>query len=388
MKRDPNKVIGEVFGSYRVTRCIGEGGMGTVYEAEHMHIGRKAALKVLLPAWSSNQQIVTRFFNEARSSAMAKHPGIVEIFDCGFTAEGKAYLVMELLEGQPLSQILAGNQTLSVSRMASLSRQIASALYAAHNQGIIHRDLKPDNIFVIPDAHAPGGERVKILDFGVAKLAKAKGVNTFVGVMIGTPLYMSPEQCQSSGQVDARSDIYSVGCIMFEMLCGRPPFEHEDPIEVASMQVRAAPPRPSSLRPDIPVNVESLLLRILAKDREARPQSMHDLRAELDVVWELVQPREGQAGERRLPTSAPGVPVLAVPSVLGPAAGEAPQRAVTELSVVGLLPVSDAAADAELEQPPAGWFERSVSGWRLRLATTVLILAVASLVGYLLFGSN
>jgi len=379
-------MISEVLGKYRVTRKIGEGGMGTVYEAEHVEIGKKVALKVLLPTWSSNRQVVTRFFNEARSSALANHPGIVEIFDCGFSTKGRAFLVMELLEGQPLSAILSAEGTLSVRRMTALSRQMASALAAAHSEGIIHRDLKPDNVFVLPDPHAPTGERVKILDFGVAKLAKAQGVNTFVGVMIGTPMYMSPEQCQSSVGVDSRSDVYSVGCIMYEMLCGQPPFVDDDPIHVASLQVREPLPPPRKFRPDIPANVEGLLTRVLHKDREARPQSMHDLRAELDVVWELLPTNELTSGAEFSPSSSgsggPGVPVVAMPGVLGPAADELPFRASKELSVAGPMPTMPASSAPVADDRP------STAGWRIRLLTSAIVLVVAGAIAVAFLGTE
>ena len=154
-------MIGQVYGSYRLTRSIGEGGVGAVYEAEHIEFGRKAAVKVLLPTWSRNEVVVKRFMNEARASAMANHPGIVEVFDCNKAENGRAYLVMELLDGEPLSKTLERESTLPIRRMTSIARQIASALAAAHAKGVIHRDLKPDNIFLIPDGNAQTGERIK-----------------------------------------------------------------------------------------------------------------------------------------------------------------------------------------------------------------------------------
>lgn len=277
---------GHIFGSYRVTDKLGVGSSGVVYEAEHTHIGRKAAIKVLLPEWTSNSALVERFFNEARSSARVKHTGIVEIFDCGFTDDGQAFLVMELLSGEPLHVLLAREGQLPVRRATDLVRQLAGALAAAHAQGIIHRDLKPDNVFVVPDRHAQTREIVKVLDFGVAKLA-GDTPETIHG-LLGTPLYMPPEQVAASSVVDARSDIYALGCMLFEMLCGRPPFVHDNPQTVATMQVREQPPRARQLRPDVPFNVDSLIARMLNKNPADRPQSMADLRAELDVAWSLL----------------------------------------------------------------------------------------------------
>lgn len=260
-----------------------------VYEAEHVHVGRKAAVKVLMPQWTGDPGLVQRFFNEARSSAMAKHPGIVEIFDCGTTDEGEVYLVMELLNGEPMHILLQREGALPVARALDLTRQMAAALAAAHANGIIHRDLKPDNIFVVPDRRAQTKESIKVLDFGVAKLATA--AEPTMGV-IGTPLYMPPEQYAASADVDARSDVYALGCIAFEMLCGRPPFVHDDPHTVANMHVHDPPPRVRDLRPDVPFNVDGLIARALAKNPDERPQSMHDLRAELDVAWSLLESHE------------------------------------------------------------------------------------------------
>src|SRR5689334_4401433 len=185
---------GSVIGQYRVTGVLGEGGMGVVYAAEHTLLGRPAALKLLLPELSSKQDIVQRFFNEARAATAIRHPGIVEIYDFGWTNEGAAYIVMELLQGETLRARRARGP-MPWSAALAITRQIAGALGAAHAKGIVHRDLKPDNIFLVPDPEVPGGERIKLLDFGIAKLAgQAVGQHmTRTGAVIGTPTYMAPE---------------------------------------------------------------------------------------------------------------------------------------------------------------------------------------------------
>src|SRR5688572_7543018 len=181
----------ETVGSYKILRPIGQGGMGFVYLAEHVLIGRKAAIKLLHPELSSNQEIVGRFFNEARSTALIKHPGIVEIFDFGYHPSGAAFIVMEFLEGTTLASRIRRPPRPLVDETLVIARQIATALGAAHRQGIVHRDVKPDNIFLLPDSNAIGGVRVKVLDFGIAKLAgdlmPANGMHTRTGLLLGTP---------------------------------------------------------------------------------------------------------------------------------------------------------------------------------------------------------
>ncbi len=183
-------MVGRDIGNYRVTGVIGEGGMGTVYSAEHKAIGRKAAIKVLLPEMSASRSIVQRFFNEARATTSIRHPGIVDVFDYGQLEDGRAYIAMEQLEGENLAACLRRTGQLALGHIVAIGRQAASALAAAHEKGIVHRDLKPDNIFLVPDADLPGGVRVKILDFGIAKLATRgdAGLKTRTGAMMGTPV--------------------------------------------------------------------------------------------------------------------------------------------------------------------------------------------------------
>src|SRR4051794_15308258 len=187
---------GDTVGSYAIVRKLGAGGMGEVYLAEHMHIARKAAIKVLLPELSSRQELVARLFNEARATARIRHPGIVEVLDCGVHPNGQAFIVMELLEGDGLGGWLRQRGKLAGEPgvAASLIGQIASALGAAHDQEIIHRDLKPDNVFVVSPGPPPV---IKVLDFGVAKVAsdgRPGSHQTAGGALLGTPIYMSPEQ--------------------------------------------------------------------------------------------------------------------------------------------------------------------------------------------------
>src|SRR5262245_24942497 len=276
-------MIGEVFGSYRIVRKIGEGGMGAVYLGEHTLIGRQAAIKVLLREMSHRQELVQRFFNEARAATAVKHPGIVEIYDFGYHADGSAYIVMEYLEGETLATRLRRPGTMPELRAAALCKQVAGALGAAHAKGIVHRDLKPDNVFIVRDADVAAGERTKIVDFGIAMAntgEQGSGM-TRTGMVMGTPAYMSPEQSKGAGQVDHRTDIYALGCILFEMLTGRAPFIGEGTGEVMAAHIYAAPPPPSSIKPVSP-QLEQVIMRSLAKAAEHRYQSADEFIAALN----------------------------------------------------------------------------------------------------------
>jgi eukaryotic-like serine/threonine-protein kinase len=296
-------MLGATVGSYRITGRIGEGGMGVVYVAEHSLLGRTAAIKVLHPELSHQAEIVERFFNEARSASAIRHAGIVEIFDFGYAQDDSAYIVMEHLEGESLRDRLDNAITLDPARAAGIARQIASALQAAHDQEIIHRDLKPDNIFLVPDPEVLGGERAKILDFGIAKLAAGKGgsFRTQTGQLFGTPAYMAPEQCRGAGRVDSRADLYAVGCILYEMICGRPPFIGEGGGEVLAAQIYEEAERPRELAPHLPEPLEAVILRLLEKDPAAR----YDSATELAKALRKIVGASGHISSQPTPTPTP-----------------------------------------------------------------------------------
>jgi eukaryotic-like serine/threonine-protein kinase len=278
-------LLGTSIGNYTVTALIGQGGMGAVYLAEHAMLGRRAAVKVLLPELSTNHEIVARFFNEARALTALRHPSIVEILDFGYLPDTSAYIIMEYLEGESLAARCHRLQKLEPRRALTLTRQIAGALLAAHERSIVHRDLKPDNIFLVPDPEIPGGERIKVLDFGIAKLATpGDHSRTQTGSVLGTPTYMSPEQCRGAGSVDSRADFYALGCVLYETLCGRPPFISAGIGDLIAHHLYFAPPTPRSLDPTIPETVEQLVLALLQKDPAARPQTARDLIEAIDRV--------------------------------------------------------------------------------------------------------
>jgi serine/threonine-protein kinase len=258
--------------------------MGAVWLAEHAMLGRRAAIKVLHPSFANRPDIVARFFNEARAATAIADPGIVQIFDFGQHGE-IAYIVMELLDGESLEHRLRRERALRTDHAVRLARQIASSLGAAHSRGIVHRDLKPDNIFLVPDPEVGGGERTKILDFGIAKLAgEEAGLKTQTSALMGTPMYMSPEQCRGAGGVDQRSDIYSLGCILFQLIAGRTVFQAEGAGELLIAHVTTEAPRLSTYVPSIPRELDALIARCLAKDPAQRPASGRELAALLATI--------------------------------------------------------------------------------------------------------
>jgi eukaryotic-like serine/threonine-protein kinase len=256
-------------GRYRIERLISRGGMGAVFEATQLGLDRAVAVKALLPALSRDEKMKERFRREARSAASLRHPNIIQIYDYGISEHGP-YIVMELARGKSLRQLL-GQEALSIELAVDLTAQICSALDAAHSAQIIHRDLKPDNIMV--EEQSDGRIIAKVLDFGIAKMRESQseedGVNLTGANIIGSPAYMSPEQ--SLGEtLDARSDLYSLGVVLYEMLTRTTPFGKAPPATLMMRQVNTPPPRLTETRPEISEAVESVVMMALAKDREGR----------------------------------------------------------------------------------------------------------------------
>lgn len=270
-------------GKYRIDAVLGEGGMGTVYRATRLLIGDTVALKILHSDTMRDPSAIERFRREAQAAARLKHPNVVAIHDFGVGADDTVYLVMEFADGEDLRALIDRFGRLSPAVASELMDQLCSALDEAHQRNIVHRDLKPENILI---RSSPGGYRIKILDFGIAKLrdlSTTSGGLTQAGTVVGTPFYMSPEQCRGR-EVDPRSDIYALGVILYEMLTGSVPFEAKHSAEVVAQHVSELPTPPTMRNPAIPPAVEAVVLRALQKRPEARQQSAGEFAKELSTA--------------------------------------------------------------------------------------------------------
>jgi serine/threonine protein kinase len=274
--------IGQTIGNYKIMAKLGEGGMGLVYLAEHPLIGRKVALKAIHPELSRNAEVVSRFMTEAKSVNQIGNEHIVDVSDFGNTPEGEFYFIMEFLQGESLADRLRRERLLPAARALQIASQVADALAASHAHGIIHRDLKPENIFLINRGQTT--DFVKVLDFGLAKLTQGEekvSHKTRTGSVMGTPYYMSPEQCEGKANIDHRADVYSLGVILFEMMTGRVPFGGEGYGEIIVKHLTTPAPAPRDINPAITPEQQAVILRALQKSRDARYASMMEFNAAL-----------------------------------------------------------------------------------------------------------
>jgi len=298
-------LIGETLaGKYRVEQRLSVGGMGAVYRGTHVLMGKTVAIKVLRPSLAADEKIVARFSREARAASKISHPHALSVTDFGEDEGGIVFLVMEFLDGHTLKEVIRQDGPLPLSRAVEIMRQVGSALDAAHAEGVVHRDLKSDNIMLI---NASGADYAKVLDFGIAKIQEPSGADdglTSPDLIIGTPQYMSPEQCSQSDKIDSRSDIYSLGVILFEMLVGHVPFLGESPTVIMLKHLQEPPPSVLVERSDLPAGVGTVVEKALANRREDRYQSAGQLVEDLIIAegTGLVQPELGN--QPRVPTAA------------------------------------------------------------------------------------
>ena len=263
-------------GTYQIVRRIGSGGMGEVYEATHARLAHRYAVKFLHPGLRDHPEALPRFMREAQVTSRLRHPGIVSVVDFNTLPGGIAYLVMEYLEGEPLGKLLSRTGPLPLPRIVDITDQLSSALTAAHLEGVVHRDMHPQNVFVVP-ASSGQGDRVKILDFGISKIASLSQKLTGAAAVLGTPQYMSPEQAEGkSDELDAATDQFSLGTIVYEMLTGRPAFDGTTLASIAYQIVHANAPSIQDFRPELPAELDKVIARALAKDKKTRFPSVSE----------------------------------------------------------------------------------------------------------------
>jgi eukaryotic-like serine/threonine-protein kinase len=282
-----DSLVGTVLeAKYEITRKIGQGGMGAVYEATHKLIGKRVAVKVLLDKYAQKDQIVARLQQEARLASSIGHSNIIDITDIGQTADGRMFVVMEFLDGESLGALIARTGRLEQQRALRIARQIASALGAAHKKGIVHRDVKPENVFLLT---RNGEEFVKVVDFGISKsLRPEDGTDsprlTQTGMVLGTPLYMSPEQARGDEHLDHRIDIYALGVILYEMVTGEVPYRGTNYLNILSQVLADDPIPPSQVNEDVGPDLEAVIEKALEKDRDHRYLTMEELAADLEAL--------------------------------------------------------------------------------------------------------
>jgi beta-lactam-binding protein with PASTA domain/predicted Ser/Thr protein kinase len=353
-------LIGTVFdGRYRIVRKLGAGGMADVYLAEDQELGRRVAIKILNDRHAADDSFIERFRREAKNAAGLSHPNIVSIYDRG-EAEGTYYIAMEFLDGRSLKELIVSRGPAPIKTAVEYARQILAAIGSAHRHGIIHRDIKPHNVLVGPEG------RLKVTDFGIARSGASQ--MTEVGSIIGTAQYLSPEQARGA-PVDQTSDLYSVGVVLYELLTGQVPFTGDTPLEIAMKHLSEPPRPPSELRPEVPHDLDLVVLRALAKDPSDRYGSAEEMDADLDRVLQGLPVGDETATAATAVLAGAGAIAAAPTSVISRPQRTGPQRPAPPGST-----------------PPAGYYgyegpprrRRPVWPWVL----AVLLLAAAGVAAW------
>ena len=334
-------LVGSVIADrYHIISKLGEGGMGQVYLAEHVRMGRKSAVKVMNPAMIHDADAISRFNREAANASRISHPNVASIYDFGETTDGIIYLAMEFVEGEPLTNLIERQGALPAARAAHIVRQAGDALTAAHDLGIVHRDLKPDNIMIAKDRD--GGDCVKVVDFGIAKAANSDAQKvTRTGLIVGTPEYMSPEQL-AGDSLDGRSDIYSIGLVAFNMLTGRLPFPSETVQESMIMRLTDRPRTLTEMKPDIswPPPLQAVLDRALARDARDRYASAAEFGRDLSNAIEQMPQTVETDARTSIMAAVPATRVSPAPTKLSAAVRPSSQKRANRPLMIGVSTVA------------------------------------------------
>lgn len=378
---------------YLIVELIKRGGMGAVYRGKHVLMDKTVAIKVLRPSLAGDDTIVARFSREAKAASRISHPHAVSVTDFGEAENGVVFLVMEYLDGRTLKDIIRSDGPMTLGRAVEITRQVSGALDAAHHQGVVHRDLKSDNIML---SQTNGGDWAKVLDFGIAKIQQAEGARdhdiTAPNLVIGTPQYMSPEQCSQTGPIDARSDVYSLGVIIYEMLAGRVPFTGESPTVIMMKQVQDRPPSILETRPDLPASMDSLVERALAKQPIDRFQTAGELFEALTLAAAETGADVGVAVPPVADT-VPDLPVATTENDFDEVTVVKPRDEVTEVRSDGLPPYLQPAQPRQ-PGPPGGNQGQAESAlanfspWRVMIPAAIVLVAVFGLVFILTRGTG
>jgi serine/threonine-protein kinase len=349
LEKDPDLLVGTTLaGKYRIDARLNEGGMGTVYRGTHVLMDKTVAIKVLRPSLAADEKIVARFSREARAASRISHPNALSVTDFGEDESGHVFLVMEFLSGKTLKHVIREEGPLPLARVVDIARQVGDALHAAHEQGIIHRDLKSDNIMLLDTMT---GDHAKVLDFGIAKINEPEGVVdtslTAPNLVIGTPQYMSPEQCSQDSEIDARSDIYSFGVILYEMLVGHVPFSGDSPTMVMMKHLQEPVPSVLEERSDLPASVARVVARAMAKVPDNRYQNVAELIEDLTIASGMTIHRLTTVPETPKVIDEPDEVTVVRPRLeLTPAPPPVPRREPVMVPVPGVVAPPPAAASS------------------------------------------
>ncbi|MDT7689411.1 MAG: eukaryotic-like serine/threonine-protein kinase [Acidobacteriota bacterium] len=369
-----DRLLGQVLaGKYRIEEKIDEGGMGCVYRATHVLMEKTVAVKVLHPALAADDKIVARFTREAKAASRISHPHAINVTDFGESDNGVVYLVMEYLKGRTLKEVVRSGGPMPLARVVEIVHQVSGALEAAHVEGVVHRDLKSDNIML--EEAAGGGDWAKVLDFGIAKIQQtAQSIHetdpglTAPNLIIGTPQYMSPEQCSQASDIDARSDVYSFGVIIYELLAGHVPFTADSPTGVMMKHIQEPAPSILDERKDLPASIGRVIARALAKRPEERFQSAGELYEALSV-----------AATEEAPAIGAVAPALDTGRIVIPTSPNEPARTTVSRDDDDATVVSSnygRPATDELPPPIAPLPEPSFNPWRIAVPAIAVIAIV------------